>query len=206
MHSGLLASLLAAALLATATRAVAQDPSSGMGRLTAGVQLGGSLPTGELGDLYNTGMRGALLIAARIPDRALALRGTLAYDRFGGGTVVPSGAPPLQLEAATMLSVSIAALIGEAGEAVSPYLVAGIGAHRLSGGDEAAPRDPGEEPIPGEPEPVLLESGTRAGATIGGGVRFRLIGLPAHLEVSAVRLFGIDATIVPVVLGIEFGR
>lgn len=196
------APLAVAMLIAAPARA--QDAAPGARRISVGLQLGGSLPTGELGDFYNTGIRGALTASVALPERPIALRATLSADRFGGATLVPAGGSPIELDAATMLSLALGAVIGESRESVAPYLLAGIGVHRLSGGDEQTPGEPGEEPLPGEPTIERAASETRAGATVGGGLRFRLVGRPAHLEVSAVRLFGANATIVPVVLGMEF--
>ena len=62
-------------------------------RLLPGIQLGGVLPTSELGNLYSTGLRAGATLTAIVPTQPYGVRLALTYDRLSGGTVV-AGAEP----------------------------------------------------------------------------------------------------------------
>ncbi|HUF29631.1 MAG TPA: hypothetical protein VMM77_03130 [Gemmatimonadaceae bacterium] len=178
-------------------------------RLLPGLLFGGSMPAGELGDLYSTGIRGGLTLTAVVPTQPFGIRAAVTHDRFGGGTVTPSGQSPVTIQGASMTSLTFAGLISERAERSSLlYLSAGVGIHRLDAqsaesldpGDDEDPVDDPDEPLP-EPAPE-----TRFGASIAGGITFRFAGLPSYVEVQVVKLFGVDALVVPLVLGVQLGR
>lgn len=177
-------------------------------RLLPGIQFGGSLPTSELGDLYSTGFRAGLTLTAVFPTLPYGVRAALTYDRFGGGTVTPPGSSPVTVDAASMTSLTVAGLISErTARSTLLYFTAGIGLHRLDAealdtlgtGDDEPIDDPDVPPTSGGAE-------TKFGATVGGGFTFRVAGLPSYIEVQAVKLFGADALVVPVVIGVQLGR
>lgn len=176
-------------------------------RLLPGLQLGGVLPTGELADFHNTGLRAGATLAAVVPTRPFGVRLALTYDRLSGGTVSAPGGALVQVGAGSMLSLSLAGLVSEQAERNALlYFTGGVGVHRLeasgtvtpSGGDD----EPTEEPI----DEVVEQQQTKAGASVGGGITFRVGGLPAYLEVQIVKLFGADALLVPLVFGVQFDR
>jgi len=218
------ASCIALACLASATRGAAQhnedmavaragvSPASTQRvrpvRLLPGIQFGGALPTSGLGDLYSTGFRAGLTLTAVLPALPYGVRAALTYDRFGGGTVTPPGSSPVTVDAASMTSLTVTGLISErAPRSALLYVTAGIGLHRLDAealdtlgtGDDEPIDEPDVQPVSGGTE-------TKFGASVGGGLTFRLAGLPSYIEVQAVKLFGADALVVPVVIGVQLGR
>ena len=118
---------------------------------------------------------------------------------------MPPGQLPLDVDAGSMLSLALSGLVSERAErSALLYFVAGVGVHRLDAPDPDVPDDePTDDPD------VVVESGgteTRFGASVGGGITFRLGPLPSYLEVQVVKLFGADAALVPVVVGVQLGR
>lgn len=217
-------SCIALACLASATRGAAQhneemgiaragvSPAAAQRvrpvRLLPGIQFGGSLPTSELGDLYGTGFRAGLTLTAVFPALPYGVRAALTYDRFGGGTVTPPGNSPVTVDAASMTSLTVTGLISErAARSALLYLTAGIGLHRLDAealdtlgtGDDEPVDDPDLQPTSGG-------AATKFGASVGGGLTFRVAGLPSYIEIQAVKLFGADALVIPVVIGVQLGR
>lgn len=177
-------------------------------QLLPGLQLGGALPTGALGDLYSTGIRGGVTLTAVVPTQPYGIRAALAHDRFGGGTVTPPGQSPVTIEGASMTSLSLSGLFSERAErSALLYFSAGLGIHRLDA-LSAESLDPGDDEPVDDPDEPLPESAaeTRFGASIGGGITFRFAGLPSYVEVQVVKLFGADAVIVPLVFGVQLGR
>jgi hypothetical protein len=177
-------------------------------QLLPGLQFGGSLPTGGLGDLYSTGIRGGLTLTAVVPTQPYGVRAAVTHDRFGGGTVTPPGQSPVTIEGARMTSLSISGLFSErADRSALLYFSAGVGVHRLNartaesiGPDDEEPVDDPDDPL----EPPAVE--TRFGASAGGGINFRFAGLPSYVEIQVVKVFGADALIVPLVFGVQLGK
>lgn len=206
------------AALAATTAAGAQHNESSVGpragaaaqavravRLLPGIQLGGVLPMGGLADFYNTGVRVGGTLTAVVPTRPYGARLSLSYDRLSGGTVVPPGQLPLDVDAGSMVSLALSGLVSERAERNALlYFLAGVGVHRLDAPGSDVPDDePTDDPD------VIAESGgteTRFGASVGGGITFRLGPLPSYLEVQVVKLFGADAMLVPLVVGVQLGR
>lgn len=178
-------------------------------QLLPGLQLGGVLPTGELGDVYSTGIRAGATLTAIVPTQPYGVRAAVTYDRLGGGTISPSAGTVLDVEAASMLSLTINGLYSErAQRSALLYFTAGLGAHRLDAQDtdELDPGDDEPTDDPDDPPSDGAGAETKFGASVGGGLTFRIGGLPSYLEVKVVKLFGADAVLVPVVFGIQFGR
>jgi opacity protein-like surface antigen len=175
-------------------------------RVLPGVQLGGVLPSSELGNLYGTGLRAGATLTAIVPTKPYGVRLALTYDRLSGGTVAVPGQPVRQVEAGSMVSVTVAGLYTErAARSALLYATGGLGVHRLDAADTAPRGD--DEPTDDPDEPVASAGAeTKFGATIGGGLTFRIGGLPSYLEVQVVKLFGADAILVPLVVGIQLGR
>lgn len=177
-------------------------------QLLPGLQLGGVLPTGGLGDLYSTGVRGGLTLTAVVPTQPYGVRATVTHDRFGGGTVTPPGRSPVTIEGAKMTSLSISGLFSErADRSALLYFSAGVGVHRLDARTAESLGSDDEEPVD-DPDEPLASSGaeTRFGASAGGGINFRFAGLPSYVEIQVVKLFGADALVVPLVFGVQLGR
>lgn len=177
-------------------------------QLLPGFQLGGALPTGELGDLYSTGIRGGLTLTAVVPTQPYGVRAAVTHDRFGGGTVTPPGQSPVTIEGARMTSLSISGLVSErAVRSALLYFSAGVGVHRLDARSAGSIGSGDEEPVddPDDPlQPPAVE--TRFGASVGGGINFRFAGLPSYVEIQVVKLFGADVLVVPLVFGIQLGK
>ena len=210
------AAVAAAAATTTAARAQHNESSAGLRpggaaqavravRVLPGIQLGGVLPMGGLADFYNTGLRVGATVTAVVPTRPYGARLSLTYDRLSGGTVVPPGQPPLEVDAGSVLSLALSGLVSERAERNALlYFVAGVGVHRL---DAPGSDIPDDEPTD-DPD-VIVETGgteTKFGASVGGGITFRLGSLPSYLEVQVVKLFGVDATLVPLVVGVQLAR
>lgn len=177
-------------------------------QLLPGLQIGGALPTGGLGDLYSTGIRGGLTLTAVVPTQPYGVRAAVTHDRFGGGTVTPPGQSPVTIEGARMTSLSISGLFSErAGRSALLYFSAGVGVHRLEARSTESLGFEDDEPVddPADPlAPPAVE--TRFGASAGGGINFRFGGLPSYVEIQVVKVFGADALIVPLVFGIQLGK
>ena len=177
-------------------------------RLLPGIQLGGILPTGELGDVYNTGLRAGVTLTAIVPTQAYGVRAALTYDRLAGGTLTPPGGALTDVDAGSMVSLTVSGLYSEqADRSALLYFSGGVGVHRLDV-ESAESLDPGDDEPSDDPDnpPSAPGATTKFGASVGGGLTFRLGGLPSYLEVKVVKLFGADAVLVPVVVGIQLGR
>ena len=177
-------------------------------RLLPGIQFGGVLPTGALGDVYNTGLRAGLTLTAIVPTRPYGIRAALTYDRLAGGTIAPEPNTLVDVDAGSMLSLTVSGLVTEqAPRNALLYFTAGAGVHRLDARtlESLVPDDEGPVDDPDDPPP---EPGaeTKFGASVGGGLTFQIGTLPSYLEVNVVKLFGADALLVPVVVGIQLGR
>lgn len=177
-------------------------------RLLPGFQLGGVLPTSELGDVYNTGLRAGLTLTAIVPTRPYGVRAALTYDRLPGGTIAPAPNTLVDVEAGSMVSFTVSGLVTEqAPRNALLYFTAGAGVHRLDARtlQSLTPDDDGPVDDPDAPPPTPGPE-TKFGASVGGGLTFQIGTLPSYLEVNVVKLFGADAMLVPVVLGIQLGR
>jgi opacity protein-like surface antigen len=176
-------------------------------RLLPGVQAGGVLPTSDLADFYNTGLRVGATLTAIVPTQPYGIRLALTYDRLSGGSVTPAGQPPVEVDAGSVVSLSVTGLISERAERNALlYLIAGAGVHRL---DASGPDSLGSDDEPTDVPDDIVDTGgaeTKFGASVGGGITFRLGGLPSYLEVQIVKLFGADAVLVPLVVGVQLGR
>jgi opacity protein-like surface antigen len=177
-------------------------------RFLPGVQLGGVLPSSELGDVYGTGVRAGATLTAVAPTQPYGLRAALLYDRLAGGTYTPPGGAPVDVDGASMLSLTINGLYSQRAERNALlYFIAGVGVHRLEA-ESVESLDPGDDEPTDDPEDpgAASDTETKFGASVGGGLTFRIGGLPSYLEVNVVKLLGADAVLVPVVVGIQLGR
>ncbi|HSJ63127.1 MAG TPA: hypothetical protein VK922_04375 [Gemmatimonadaceae bacterium] len=172
-----------------------------------GLLLGGVLPTSELADFYNTGIRAGATLAAVVPARPYGVRLAVTYDRLSGGTVALPGQTVREIESGSVVSVTLAGLVSERAERTALlYFTAGAGVHRLD--IESAESSGSDDEPTDEPDEVSDTGGaeTKFGASVGGGITFRLGRFPSYLEVQVVKLFGADAVLVPVVVGVQLGR
>jgi opacity protein-like surface antigen len=166
------------------------------------------LPTGELGDVYNTGLRAGVTLTAVVPTQPYGVRAALTYDRLAGGSISPPGGTLVSVDAASVLSLTVSGLYSERAERNALlYFTAGIGVHRLDA-VSAESLDPDDDEPTDDPDDPPPEPGaeTKFGASVGGGLTFRIGGLPSYLEVKVVKLLGADAVLVPVVVGVQLGR
>lgn len=177
-------------------------------QLLPGLQIGGVLPTGGLGDLYSTGVRAGLTLTAVVPTQPYGVRATVTHDRFGGGTVTPPGQSPVTIEGARMTSLSISGLFSErADRSALLYFSAGVGVHRLDARTAESLGSDDDEPVDDPEDPLASPAAeTKFGASAGGGINFRFAGLPSYVEIQVVKLFGADALVVPLVFGVQLGR
>jgi hypothetical protein len=176
-------------------------------RLLPGIQLGGVLPTSELGNLYSTGLRAGATLTAIVPTQPYGVRLALTYDRLSGGTVALPGQPAREVGAGSVTSLTVAGLVSERAErSALLYFTGGLGVHRLDA-DDPSSSGPDDEPTD-DPDVVDSEGGAerKVGAMVGGGITFRIGGLPSYLELQVVKLFGADAVLVPLVVGVQLGR
>ena len=148
------------------------------------LRVGGGIssPTGDMGDLLDSGYHGRAIVHLGVPVFPVALRAEGAAHRFnakgaGGGSM-------------DQLNGSLSAVLSLGVAGIGPYLFAGWGKYRQSYSTEFG----------------LGDSQTNSGYHAGFGVEAGLLGIGAFAEVRIVNVDGdtSDSRYVPVTVGIKF--
>jgi hypothetical protein len=172
-----LCAAMAMTVIVGATAAEAQSP------IRFGLAGGLSLPQSDLGDAFESGFHGQVMLGFGMMALPVKLRADLTYHSLGleGG-----GDDDLRT-----IGGALNAIVGMGGIGVKPYLSAGVGLYNSKFGDLDAENDFG------------LNGGV--------GLEFSLTGLSTFLEVRYVKLFvgddngdDVSAAIVPITFGIMF--
>ena len=189
MHRTLARVLVVAGSLAvSASTALAQGTTNESSRpFKFGAALGASLPMGDFGDVAETGFHvGALGEFARTSWPVL-LRGEITYHRNGfkdydGNASVLSFVP------------NIVFPFGTATSTARPYLIGGLGLHRVSLNLE----------VPGSEDES--ESETKFGFNVGAGFNFNLAGFETFIETRwhSVSTSESKTNFVPLSFGFKF--
>jgi opacity protein-like surface antigen len=154
----------ALALSASPMLAQARGTMDESGRpLRLGGMLGATLPLGDFGDVAEAGFHIGALGEFAQPTWPFALRGEITYHRngakdFDGNASVLSFVP------------NIVFPFGDPAATARPYIIGGVGIHRVSVDIE----------VPGFPD--AEESETKFGFNVGGGFNFNLAGFDTFIE------------------------
>jgi opacity protein-like surface antigen len=151
-----------------------------------GVSAGLSMPTGDLGDIAKSGYSVNGLLGVTMPMSPLGFRAEVGYNSWDGKDLL-DGATLSSLSGTGNIVLQVPGMI-----VAKPYLIAGLGAHRLkfdAGGS-------GED----------NESDTKLGWNVGGGLNFGLGTLSTMIEARyvSVNTDNGSTTYVPVTFGIMF--
>ena len=173
-------SLLAAAavtIVMGVSAAEAQSP------VRFGLAGGLSMPQSDLGDEFENGFHGQVMLGFGMMALPVKLRADLSYHSFG---LKEGGDDNLRT-----IGGALNAIVGMGGIGIKPYVTAGLGFYNSKFGDGDAENDFG------------LNGGV--------GLEFGLTGMSAFLEVRYVKLFvgdedgeDLSAAIVPITFGIMF--
>jgi opacity protein-like surface antigen len=168
---------VAMAVVVSASAVEAQSP------IRFGLAGGLSLPQSDLGNEFESGFHGQVMLGFGMMALPVKLRADLTYHNLGleGG-----GSDDLRI-----ISGALNAIVGMGGIGVKPYLTGGVGFYNSKFGDGDSENDFG------------LNGGV--------GLEFSLTGMSTFLEVRYVKIFvddpegeGFSAAVVPITFGIMF--
>ena len=175
-------------MMVAAACAVAAGPLAAQRPLTLGVAGGVAMPQGDFGDAVDGGWRGLATLALSSPMQPLGLRLDAAHDRFdfGGGAATALRGGRRTVTSGTL---NVTYRLPMTRSALSPYLIGGLGAHRLACGGGAA-----------------CDAATRFGWSAGVGTKLTGLHLRTFLEarLQTVSQGGRDVRYFPVTFGLLF--
>jgi opacity protein-like surface antigen len=150
-----------------------------------GVSAGLSMPTGDLADSFKSGYSVNGLIGFTMPMSPIGFRGEVGYNSWDGKSDVADGVTASSLSGTANVVLQVPGMI-----VAKPYLIAGIGEHRVkidAGG-------------------LGNDSETKMGWNVGGGLNFGLGTLSTMLEARyvTVNTSGSSTHYVPITFGIMF--
>src|SRR5688572_19791871 len=164
-----------------ASAAEAQSP------IRFGLAGGLSMPQSDLGDLFESGFHGQVMLGFGMMALPVKLRADLSYHSLGVEDAGLLGSD----DDLRVIGGALNAIVGMGGIGVKPYLTGGVGFYNQKFGDFDAENDFG------------LNGGV--------GLEFSLTGMSTFLEVRYVKIFVSDddgedfsAAIVPITFGIMF--
>lgn len=194
MKRSLVVAAIGAALLFTATHAVAQSPVS------FGLGGGITLPTGDTKKAFDeSGYHVQGMLGFGLPMLPVGLRMDLGYHAFNGQ--VREGAFTTKVDQRLFIG-NLNGIVKVPGMVVAaPYLIGGIGLYN-NGGDISA----------GELGREKIKAETDFGLNIGGGIKFNLAGFSTFLEARYHYIMDKDkndpdsfnSTYIPITFGIMF--
>jgi opacity protein-like surface antigen len=174
--------VLAMPVVMGASAAEAQSP------IRFGLAGGLSMPQSDLGDWFESGFHGQVMLGFGMMALPVKLRADLSYHSLGiegdGGLLFDSD------DDLRVIGGALNGIVGMAGIGVKPYLTAGVGFYNTKIGESDAENDFG------------LNGGV--------GLEFGLTGMSAFLEVRYVKIFvddeggNLSSALVPITFGIMF--
>jgi opacity protein-like surface antigen len=147
-----------------------------------GIAAGASMPTGDAGDLLNTGFNIGATLGFQPALLPVGVRIDALYNSFDASDDGDGGLDVISATANAVVNIPMAAM-----PMVSPYLIGGLGLYSAdSEGDE--------------------DRQNEFGWNVGGGLRFNLAGFGTFIEAryNSFSLFDEDVTYVPITFGIMF--
>ncbi len=181
---------VAGSLVLSASPAFAQATGtmSESGRpLRLGGMLGASLPLGDFGDAAEVGFHIGALGEFAQPTWPFAFRGEITYHRHGAKDIDGN---------ASVLSFvpNIIFPFGDPAATARPYIIGGLGLHRVSV----------EIDVPGFGD--AEETETKFGLNVGGGINFNLAGFDTFIEARWHSVFtsGESTNFIPLSFGFKF--
>jgi hypothetical protein len=178
-------SLLAAVSMAVVMSASAVEAQS---PIRFGLAGGLSLPQSDLGDAFESGFHGQVMLGFGMMALPVKLRADLSYHSLnveGDGGIGFSSDDDLRV-----IGGALNAIVGMGGIGVKPYVTGGVGFYNSKFGDFDAEND--------------------FGINGGIGLEFSLTGMSTFLEVRYVKVFvddedtGFSFALVPITFGIMF--
>ena len=149
---------------------------------------GRSIPQSDLGDAFESGFHGQVMLGFGMMALPVKLRADLTYHSLGvegdGGIVFDDG------DDLRVIGGALNAIVGMGGIGVKPYLTGGVGFYNSKFGDFDAENDFG------------LNGGV--------GLEFSLTGMSTFLEVRYIKIFvdddegDVSVGLVPITFGIMF--
>lgn len=150
-----------------------------------GLAGGLSMPQSDLGDSFENGFHGQVMLGFGMMALPVKLRADLSYHSLGADEGILGTDDDLRV-----IGGALNAIVGMGGIGVKPYLTGGVGFYNSKFGDFDAENDFG------------LNGGV--------GLEFSLTGMSTFLEVRYVKIFVDDeggdfsAAVVPITFGIMF--
>ncbi|MFQ5538477.1 MAG: outer membrane beta-barrel protein [Gemmatimonadota bacterium] len=161
---------------------LAASPQAAHAQLRFHLGAGVSNPTGDFGDLVDSGFQGRGGVSLGAPLFPLSARAEVEASRF----------PASQMSSgnATLLGGNLSVILSLGGIGISPYVLAGVGSYRVSFSDEFG----------------MGDATTDSGYHLGFGVNLGILGFGGFLEarfVNVSRDAG-DLRTIPVTFGVRF--
>jgi opacity protein-like surface antigen len=169
----------------------ARAASAQVNPIRLGISGGAALPTGDFGDIVNTGYSVGAFVAVRPPVSPLGLRGEVSWSSFGFQGNTDANYRILAGTVNAVLNIGTAPV-----SPVRPYLIGGVGAYRQSvSGDN-----------------TTINDATRLGLNGGIGLDIPLTGLGVFVEARYTTIFNEkdedgnrrNTNFVPISVGIRF--
>ncbi|HJU88290.1 MAG TPA: hypothetical protein VJ672_02805 [Gemmatimonadaceae bacterium] len=169
---------------------------------------GATLPTGDFGDVFDTGWRGGGTVGWQLAGIPVGFDVDVAYDRVGGGTV-----GPFEVDDLGIISGTANVRWDYQGEGPIGFYVAGGGgiynfqAYDVSGPISVADGLGQRLRLGGGTGTVEVESETKFGLNGGAGLMFGRSNTRFFVEARYHTVFTDDenANFIPIVLGVQFG-
>ena len=158
---------------------------SARAQVGVGVSAGLSMPTGNFGDAFKSGYSVNGLIGFAMPMSPIGFRGEVGYNSWDGkSSAGASGITASSLSGTANVVLQVPGMV-----VAKPYLIAGIGEHRVTLDDG-----------------TNNTSETKMGWNVGGGLKFGLGTLNTMIEARYVNVntSGDSMHYVPVTFGIMF--
>lgn len=175
--------VLAAALVSAPDSLEAQQS---MSPVRFGVAAGATFPTGDAGDVYDWGYHITGLVSGRPAALPIGLRGEVMFHSLQGKEIDAGEFGSVDVPDLRVIGGLVNAEIGMSGVGIRPFFIGGLGLYNIGGED--------------------IDSETKFGFNIGGGVDFALSGLSTFAEIRyhSIQTEGDALSIIPVTFGIRF--
>jgi opacity protein-like surface antigen len=171
---------LAAALVTAPAAVEAQSP------VRFGIAAGATFPTGNAGDLFDWGYHLNGIVSGRPAVSPVGLRGEVMFHSLQGKEIDAGEFGSVDVPNARIIAGLVNAEIGLSGTGLRPYFIGGLGMYNIGGED--------------------IDSETKFGFNLGGGIEFMLSGLSTFAEIRYHNIMtdGESTNIIPISFGIKF--